>query len=122
VNGNNLLLDTNIIVYALKGLAHVKPYFSSNPFISVITEMEILGVKEITDDELSIRQTAIEFCSILPFTNKIKARAILIKRQIKIPLPDAIIAASAIEEGFTLVTADKGFKRIKELQLILIEV
>jgi predicted nucleic acid-binding protein len=103
-------------------LAHVKPYFDINPFISVITEMEILGVKEIGEDELRIREIAIEFCSIIPFTNKIKARAILIKRQIKIPLPDAIIAATAIEEGLTLVTADKGFKRIKELQLILIEV
>ncbi len=122
MNGNNLLLDTNIIIYALKGLAYVKPYFSSNPFISVITEMEILGVKEITEDELSYREAAIEFCSVIPFTNKIKTRAISIKRQIKIPLPDAIIAATAIEEGLTLVTADKGFKRIKELQLILIEV
>lgn len=122
MSGNNLLLDTNIIVYALKGLAHVKPYFNVNPFISVITEMEILGVKEMREDEISIRETAIEFCSIIPFTNKIKSRAILIKRQIKIPLPDAIIAATAIEEGLALVTADKGFKRIKDLQLILIEV
>ncbi len=122
MSGNNLLLDTNIIVYALKGLTNVKPYFDIEPFISVITETEILGVKEITADEMSIRETAIEFCSVIPFTNKIKAKAIVIKRQIKIPLPDAIIAATAIQEGLTLVTADKGFKRIKELQLILIEV
>lgn len=122
MSGNNLLLDTNIIVYALKGLAHVKPYFDVNPFISVISEMEILGVKEMPDKEISIREAAIEFCSIIPFTNKIKTRAILIKRQIRIPLPDAIIAATAIEEALILVTADKGFKRIKELQLILIEV
>jgi predicted nucleic acid-binding protein len=122
VSGNNLLLDTNIIVYALKGLTNVKPYFDTDPFISVITEMEILGVKEITDNEINIREMAIEFCSIIPFTNKIKNKAIAIKRQIKIPLPDAIIAATAIEEGLTLVTADKGFKRIKDLPLILIEV
>lgn len=122
MNGNNLLLDTNIIIYALKGLANVKPYFDFEPFISVITEMEILGVKEITDSELNIRETALEFCIIIPFTNSIKNKAILLKRQIKIPLPDAIIAATAIEEGLTLVTADKGFKRIKELQLILTEV
>ena len=122
MSGNNLLLDTNIIIYALKGLANVKPYFDENSFISVMTEMEILGVKEITEDEISLRETAIEFCSIIPFTNKIKTTAISIKRKIKIPLPDAIIAATAIEEGLTLVTADKGFKRIQELQLYLIEV
>ena len=122
MSGNNLLLDTNIIIYALKGLANVKPYFDSTPYISVVTEMEVLGVKEITNTEIKIRETAIEFCSIIPLTNKIKNKAILIKRQVKIALPDAVIAATAIEEGLTLVTADKGFKRVKDLQLILIEV
>lgn len=122
MSGNNLLLDTNIIIYALKGLANVKPYFDMEPFISVITEMEILGIKDVSKEEILIRETAINFCSIIPFTNKIKNKAILIKRQLKIPLPDAIIAATALEEGLTLVTADKGFKRIAELQLILIEV
>lgn len=37
-------------------------------------------------------------------------------------MPDALIAATAIEGGFTLVTADKGFKRIKDLSLILVEI
>lgn len=122
MSGNNYLIDTNIIIYALKGLANVRPYFATEPFISVITEMEILGVKDIAQAAIKEREAAIEFCSILPFTTSIKNKAILLKRQIKIPLPDAIIAATAIEEGLTLVTADKGFKRIKELQLILIEV
>ena len=70
VSGNNLLLDTNIIIYALKGLANVKPYFYTEPFISVITEMEILGVKEITPGEIKVRETAIEFCSIIPLPTR----------------------------------------------------
>ena len=106
----------------MKGLASVRPYFAEAPFISVVTEMEILGVKDLTNTEIKIREAAIDFCGIIPFSNKIKERAIAIKRLIKIPLADAIIAATCIEEDFTLVTADKGFKRIKELQLILIEV
>lgn len=122
MSGTNLLLDTNIIIYAMKGLSSVRPYFDNAPFISVITEMEIIGVKDVSDKEMKTRETAIEFCSIIPFSNKIKERAIAIKKIVKIPLPDAIIAATAIEETLTLVTADKGFKRIKDLQLILIEV
>ena len=122
MSGNNLLLDTNIIIYALKGLADVRPYFDIEPYISVITEIEILGVKALSDDEIKIRETVTEYCSIVPLTNKIKQRAILLKRAIKIPVPDAIIAATAIENGFTLVTADKGFKRIPNLSLILIAV
>jgi predicted nucleic acid-binding protein len=67
-------------------------------------------------------KTAVEFCTIIPLTTKIKRKAINLKQKIKIPVPDAIIAATAIEEGLTLVTADKGFKRVKELSLLLIEV
>ena len=56
----------------MKGLTTVKPYFEIEPYISIITEMETLGVKEITDAEIKIRETAIEFCSIIPLTNKKK--------------------------------------------------
>lgn len=61
MNGNNLLLDTNILIYALKGLAEVRPYFDTEPYVSVITEIEILGVKGLSENETKIRETAIEF-------------------------------------------------------------
>jgi predicted nucleic acid-binding protein len=83
MSGNNLLLDTNIIIYALKGLADVRPYFDIEPFISVITEIEILGVKTLSNEETKIRETVIEYCSVVPLTNKITQRAILIKKEIK---------------------------------------
>jgi predicted nucleic acid-binding protein len=121
MNGSNLLLDNNII-YALKGLAEVRPYFDTTPFISTITEIEILGVKDLKPNEIKLRKEAIDFCNKIPLSNRIKEKAIEIKQQIKMPAPDAIIAATVIEEGLTLVTADKGFKRIKNLTLILIEV
>lgn len=122
MSGNEFLLDTNILVYAMKGLENMRPYFETDPYISVITEIEILGVKDITVKEMSVRQTAIDYCRIIPLTNKIIKKAIEIKREIKVAVPDALIAACSIEEDFTLVTADKGFKRIKNLKLILIEI
>jgi predicted nucleic acid-binding protein len=105
----------------MKGIENIRPYFETEPYISVITEIEILGLKDISKKEISIRQTAIDYCRIIPLTNRIINRAIEIKREIKVAVPDAIIAACAIEEGFSLVTADKGFKRIKNLKLILID-
>ncbi|HEY5465282.1 MAG TPA: type II toxin-antitoxin system VapC family toxin [Hanamia sp.] len=122
MSGNNYLLDTNILLYALKGLTDVRLYFDIPPSISVVTEIEILGVKEIKNSEVKIRETVIEYCQSIPITNSIKKRTIELKRVIKLAVPDALIAATAIEGGFTLVTADKGFKRIKNLSLILIEV
>ena len=122
MNGNNYLLDTNILLYALKGLADVRLYFDIPPSISFVTEIEILGVKGIESSEIKIRETVIEYCQVIPITNSIKKKTIELKKAIKLAVPDALIAATAIEGGFTLVTADKGFKRIKELSLILIEV
>jgi hypothetical protein len=42
---------------------------------------------------------------------------IQLRRKYNIKLPDAIIAASAIESDLVLMTADSGFKKIDELQL-----
>jgi len=122
VNGSNYLLDTNILLYALKGLADVRLYFNVPPSISIITEIELLGVQDIRDTEIKICETLIEYCQVIPITNSIKKKTIELKRTIKLAVPDALIAATAIEENFVLVTADKGFKRIKDLSLILIEV
>ncbi|MBQ9620289.1 MAG: hypothetical protein IJR44_07350 [Neisseriaceae bacterium] len=38
-----------------------------------------------------------------------------------IKLPDAIIAATVIKNRVPLLTADKGFRQIAELDLILLE-
>src|SRR5690606_23485654 len=100
----NYLLDTNILLYALKGLADVRVYFDIPPSISVVTEIEILGVKEIKTQETQIRETIIEYCQVIPIANSIKKKTIELKRMIKLAVPDALIAATAIEGGFTLVT------------------
>ena len=113
MSGNNYLLDTNILLYALKGLADVRLYFDIPPSISVVTEIEILGVKEIKPPEIKIRETVIEYCQIIPITNSIKKKTIDLKRAIKLAVPDALIAATAIEGGFTLVTADQDLKELR---------
>jgi predicted nucleic acid-binding protein len=122
MSGSNYLLDTNIIVYALKGIEAVQPYFEQNCFISVVTEIEILGVEGLSKKELSIRQAAIDYCTVIPLTTGIKYEAIKLKQQFRVKIPDAVIAATALTEGYTLITADKGFKRFTSLPLILIRI
>ena len=122
MSGNNFLVDTNIIIYALKGYDFVQPYFQYDTFISVITEIEVLSSENKNNDEGKIKQTIIDYCTVVLLTNTIKQETIRLRQQYKIKLPDAIIAATAIVEGFTLVTADKGFKNIEGLSMILIEI
>jgi predicted nucleic acid-binding protein len=45
-----------------------------------------------------------------------------LKRKYHIKLPDAVIAATCLVFDIPLVTADKGFSKISELDLILIEI
>ncbi len=116
------MIDTNILIYALYGSEFIKQYVLSSPFISFVTEIEILGQTNIEDAELQTRQLALDYCTIIPFSNLIKKRTILLKQLYQIKLPDAIIAATAIIEGYTLISADRGFKKINELSLILLKV
>ena len=122
MSDNPYLIDTNILIYALYGSKFINQYVQSSPFISFITEIEILGQINIEQTELETRQKALDFCTIIPFTSLIKKRTILLKQLYRLKLPDAIIAATAIIEGYTLVSADRGLRKIRELSLILLEV
>ena len=123
MNGIEYLIDTNILIYILHGNPQVK-YFAESEIltISCITEMEILGKYQISESERQIIGKALEQCHIIDIDNKIKQLAISIKQQNKIKLPDAIIAATAIKNNTALVTADKDFKKISNLDLLMIDI
>ena len=121
MNGIDYLIDTNILVYMLQGNPKVR-YFAQEEFLAVscITEMEILGKYQIFEEEKEIIEELLEQCNVIDITYKIKQTAIKLKQNYRIKLPDAIIAATAIQQNLTLVTADKDFAKIAELDLILL--
>lgn len=121
MSGDNLLVDTNFLIYLLNGNAAVTPYLNNNFFVSEITEMEMLGVKNLDLAALTIRKLLIENCFIVNFNSDIKEIAIRIKQKSTIKLPDAIVAASSMYMGFPLVTADRGFTKITGLDLKLLQ-
>ena len=90
--------------------------------ISFISEIELLGYKDISEsDEIKLKQLIAD-CFILDWNSNIKETTIALRKKYNIKLPDAIIASTSIVYGIPLVTADKGFLKIKELDLILIKV
>ena len=120
MNGNNFFVDTNFLIYLLNGNPVVNPYLGNNYFISEITEMEMLGVKKISPATLKIRRALLDNCYLINFNSEIKKIAVEIKQKVQIKLPDAIVAASAIHIGLPIITADKDFKKIAELNLVAI--
>jgi len=113
MSGANYLVDTNFLIYLLNGNASVKPYLNNNFFLSEITEMELLGVKDIPQLALKTRAALIDNCFLVNFNSDIKEIAIRIKQRATIKLPDAIIAASALYMGMPLISADKDLARVE---------
>src|SRR5258705_13092569 len=121
MSGTNYLVDTNFLIYLLNGNASVKPYLNDSLFLSEITEMELLGVKDIPQLVLKTRTALIDNCFLVNFNSDIKEIAIHIKQKASIKLPDAIIAASALYMGMPLISADKDLTRVEGLDLILLK-
>ncbi len=116
-----ILADTNSIIYFLKGDPIMEPYKDQRFSISEISEIELLGVKNISQKDLLARTIIIQNCILYPFIYEIKNLAITLKQRSTLKIPDAIIAATAIHFNLTLLTADKEFKKIADLPLILLE-
>ena len=75
--------------------------------------------KITSSEEYSIK-SLLSDCKEITLSNEIKEKTIELRKKYKTKLPDAIIAASAIVKGLPLITADKGFNQIKELNLEMI--
>ncbi len=122
MSGVDFLVDTNILIYILEGNSIMKRYVTLNFAYSVITEMELLGRLNISPQE---NKTIRDFLGVMlrvEFNNEIKERAISIKQVCNVKLPDAIIAATAQHLNLPLLTADKGFKNIPQLDAMIVDV
>lgn len=85
------------------------------------SEIELLGFKGISKSEDSKLRQLINDCFLLEWNSKIKEKTIDLKRKYNVKLPDAIIAATSLAYQIPLVTADKGFSKIKDLDLVILE-
>ncbi len=121
MNGTKYLADTNVFLYIIAGNSGVQEYLNKEFYLSEISEIELLGVKDIKAIQLKYRSKIIETCTIVALSENIKRLTIRLKQNYTLKIPDAIIAATAIFLNFPLLTADKEFKKIKELDLILIQ-
>lgn len=121
-----MLLDTSICIDFLRhhqnAIAFIHSAVSKQEplFLSVITETELFAGDDSVD---SVRRRALEeflaHFSILPVDSSIARKAGLFKRQNNASFPDALIAATAIENNLPLVSRDqKAFSKIKELKLV----
>ena len=123
MNGNdipNIVFDTNAVIYFLEGDTRLSGYKYSTIYISEFTEIELKGRFGISLKELDQLTLILEDFIILPFNNEIKEKAIVLRHENKLKLPDALILATAMWIDLPFLKADKHFKDIKNINLIMI--
>ena len=122
MNGSNILLDSNIVLYFLGGEEPLMPLLEEKRlYISFITQLETLGYKSITEKESRMIKSFLNECIIIDINPLIKDITIKLRREYSLKLPDCIIQATALYLNIPLITADTDFKKVKELDLILFE-
>jgi predicted nucleic acid-binding protein len=115
------LLNTNILIYLLNNrLAENLP--NGRYGYSVITEIELLLFPALTATDAQIISNYLSDIVLRNLTDSIKQKNISLRRAHRIKLPDAIIAATAIESGAILLSNDKTLHLIKDLKCLSLQV
>lgn len=123
MSGNSLLIDTNIALYLLNGDSTIAELLDGRTvYVSFVSELEPLGFQDLNvEDRLPIVEM-LSNCVIVDLNQSIKEITIDLKQNFRLKLPDAIIAATAKYMNLPLLSADKVFERIADLQFIRYEI
>jgi len=117
------LLDTNIVLYALKKEPVVLEWLAkvaenrAEAAISVISVIELLGYPDMSASEEKAVKTVLGKIEQIGLDEPVVETTILVRRKARIKLPDAIIAASAMATGRVLVTRNiSDFRKVANLK------
>ncbi len=97
MNGNKILLDTNIIIYILSwNEEYINKFSTFSIFTSFISELEVLSYNFTSIEDENNAKYFFENVEVLQINQDIKNIVISIRKSYKIKLPDCIIIATAI--------------------------
>jgi predicted nucleic acid-binding protein len=115
-----ILLDTNIVLYLLGGrLANPLPV--GQYFASIITEIELLSYPSLSSEEERQIISFLDCITVIGIDNNIKNLAIALRKQYRLRLPDAIIAATAQSLDAILFTNDIRLTNLTEINTQSVE-
>src|SRR5215475_842550 len=103
------VFDSNILIYHLNDalpssvLTQVESWITEGSVISVMSRIEVLGYP-LTADQLQQAMRFLADFDEIPLHEPVVQRTITLRQQHRIRLPDALIAATAPDLGFPLVT------------------
>ncbi|MGC1310222.1 MAG: type II toxin-antitoxin system VapC family toxin [Phormidesmis sp.] len=136
LEGDRIYLDANIWIYALEAVSEysqmLAPLFEAADTGSItlvtselsLAEILVKPIKQANVLEQALYSEAIisnDSLTVVPVDRSVLIRAARTRASTKLKLPDAIHAASAIENACTtFLTNDKQFKTVKRLHTLLL--
>ncbi|HPM02513.1 MAG TPA: type II toxin-antitoxin system VapC family toxin [Candidatus Cloacimonadota bacterium] len=118
------LIDTNVISDYFSaslpenGLQFMDSVIDAVPNLSVISQIELLCWKTDAFKEQRVKDFIAD-STIFDITPDVITYCVNIRRNKKVKTPDAIIAATALAHGFTLITNnEKDFNNINGLKIV----
>lgn len=116
------LIDTNIVIDYLNNKlpGNTAAMLDEEELeISVITRMELLAWRNADSKQVSILNEFISSVAVWGLDEPVIIKGIEVRRDFRVKLPDAIIAATALVYGLTLITRNiADFKNIPDLRLL----
>lgn len=122
MNGNRLVSDTNVLIYLLKGDEKAAKILNQKEiYISVISEIELLGFRNTSSQEINSIKKLLADCNIVDLNSIIKDLAIELKRNYNLKTPDAIICATSKFLNIPLATSDSKLTKIDQINIFYYE-
>lgn len=117
-----MLIYSNIAIYASQQrYDSLFNFLESLPkrLVSIVTYIEALGYQRLLESEKRSLEHFFQNSEILPLSDSIAQQAVTLRRQRRMGLGDAIIAATAMVHELALVTRNtEDFRWIAGLELL----
>lgn len=123
MNGNRFVLDTNAIVSLLQGNIQLAERLKTADWIgiSIISQIEFLVFDGLSDGDRQRFEKFVERIDIIDLSGQEAAfiqQIISMRQKYRLKLPDAIIAAATFNADAILVTADREFGKVTDLETL----
>jgi predicted nucleic acid-binding protein len=116
---SNVLIDYMALILPQSGSDFVEQLFNDDFLISIVVKIEVLGYNDIPQ-KMAAMEEFVSAAILFPLDDDVSLKTIELRRLYrKLKLGDAIIAATALVNDFTLISRNiSDFKQIKGLEVI----
>lgn len=123
MSGNRYLRDTNAVIALLQSNQKVLQLLQNPDWIgiSIISQLEFMAFTGLTESDRQLFNQflqQVEVVGLQPEQTDLIDLIIQLRQTYRLPLPDIIIAATAIQVNASLLTADKQLKTIQEVTVV----